>query len=1057
MRRDRDVLDDALTERRTAGEAQAILAAVVECSQDAIAAITPSGNLLTWNRGAEAIFGYSAGEAIGMNVSVLAERPAGLANFIERVLQGQTVSQYEGLCRRRDGRRFHVSVTGSPIRDAGGDVVAISAILRDVSERQEAEQTRAFLASIVESSDDAIQGLSPDGTIVSWNRGAEALFGYASEEIIGRHESTLALPEHADHVRECFETIRKGYRISPFDTICRKKDGSLVDVSISISPIHNAAGEVVGAARIARDTGKRVQAERKLRESEERFRGVFEHAQGGMCVGSLDGHLMQVNAAFCRMVGYSEQELLAKTWMDLTHPDDIGSALQDQVRFWQERRESVDMEMRFLHRSGNVVWVRVRPSLVRDLRRSPLYFVVHVEDITERKRTEEALRDSEERFRIMADGCPAIMWVTNAEGGIRFINRAWRDLLGTSYEEMEGRKWQLVLHPDDADEYVAAFRKAVREQTPFRAEARARGADGEWLWVASYAEPRFSPGGEFLGHVGLSPDITDRKRTEQALQASEEKFRQFAENIREVFWMLDPVAREVLYVSPAYAQVWGRSCDSVYRNPLAWSEAIHPDDLERALAWHAGYMRGDPVEAEYRIRTPEGQEKWIRDRAFPIRDGDGQLVRAVGIAEEITAQKRYEAELIRAREGADAANRAKSCFLANMSHEIRTPMNGVLGMVQLLLETDLTAEQMEYVTLAQSSGQALLTLIDDILDLSKIEARKVTLENLHVPLDETVREVIGLLGVQAAAKGLAIHSRVSPEIPSNLVGDPRRLRQVLLNLAGNAVKFTEHGEITLEAALESHGTSSATVRFTITDTGIGIREDTVAALFSPFTQADASTTRKYGGTGLGLAICRQMVELMGGRIGVTSREGQGSTFWFTAVFELASASRRQLLCEVEEGNSGEKCRPAPHGRTGRILVAEDNPTNRIVILAQLGKLGHRAIAVTNGAEAVAAAKGGGYDLVFMDCQMPVMDGFEATRLIRSSNTVPIVAMTADAMPADRDRCLREGMDDYLAKPVKVKLLSEVLARWLPAGPEVGLLEEDADRGRRDVQAVDAVT
>ena len=375
MRAKADILDDpGLAERRAAEEAQRFLAAIVECSEDAIAAFTPSGNLLTWNRGAEVIFGYCAGEAIGMNVSVLAERPAGLANFIEQVLQGQTVSQYDGLCRRKDGRRFHVSVTGSPIRDAGGEVVAISAILRDISERQEAEQTRAFLASIVESSDDAIHGVSPDGTILSWNRGAEALFGYTSEEIIGRHGSILALPEWLDHVRKCFETIRRGQCVPPFDTICRKKDGSTVDVSISISPIHNAAGEVVGASLIARDTGKRVRAERKLRESEERFRSVFEHAQGGMCVGRLDGRLMQVNAAFCRMVGYSEEELLAKTWMELTHPEDLGPALRDQERFWQDQREFVDMEMRYIHRMGNVVWVRVRPSLVRDACGQPAIF-----------------------------------------------------------------------------------------------------------------------------------------------------------------------------------------------------------------------------------------------------------------------------------------------------------------------------------------------------------------------------------------------------------------------------------------------------------------------------------------------------------------------------------------------------------------------------------------------------------------------------------------------------------------------------------------------------------
>jgi PAS domain S-box-containing protein len=495
--------------------------------------------------------------------------------------------------------------------------------------------------------------------------------------------------------------------------------------------------------------------------------------------------------------------------------------------------------------------------------------------------------------------------------------------------------------------------------------------------------------------------------------------------------MMPPAANEMLYISPAFEQVWGRTCESIYQNPMSWAESIHPDDLEQAHSSLARQVKGEPVDSEYRIRTPDGHEKWIRNRAFPIRDQAGLLIRVVGIAEEITERKRYEAELIRAGQDADSANRAKSLFLANMSHEIRTPMNGVIGMLELLLETDLTSEQRQYATVAQDSGWTQLALINDILDLSKIEAGKIALANLSFDLRHTVDDVVQLLRGPADAKGLSVHSCVLSGIPHLLSGDVRRLRQILTNLTANAIKFTERGEVTLVAVLEGEGNGKVTVRFTITDTGIGIRPDQVAALFSPFVQADASTTRRYGGTGLGLAISKQLVGLMGGTIGVDSQEGQGSTFWFTAVFESA-VPRQQPTSEGEGKRVGERREPPLLGRTARILLAEDNITNRFVALAQLRKLGYEATAVNNGAEAVEAVQQGSYDLVLMDCQMPVMDGFEATSRIRKSihPSIPIIALTAGAMQEERDRCLSE-MNDYLSKPTDLARLAELLARWLP--------------------------
>jgi PAS domain S-box-containing protein len=1034
-----------------------------------------------------------------------------------------------------------------------------------------AEQDRALLAAIVEFSDDAIHSLSLDGTIVTWNRGAEALFGYSSLEIVGKNADTLLSPGHRHELQWGLETVRKGNAMRPFETVLEGKDGRGIDVLLSISPLRNPAGEVTGSACIAHDIGKRVRAERKLRDSEERFRGVFEHAPLGMCVSAIDGRILQVNTAFCRMLEYSEDEFLRSRWMDLTLPDDRAATEQAIEQLMGNPDTRVELDKRYVQRSGAIVWARTRISLVSDTAGNPLHFVVHTEDITESKRAKDALSESEDRFRAMADGSPAMMWVTGADGGNQFVNRAYRDFCGATWEGVEGDKWKLLLHPDDMEGYVGAFQLAIREHTRFRAEARVRGKDGEWRWIGSNAEPRFSTAGEFLGHIGLSADITarrhaehavrdsrefaqstinalsshvcvlneegtiiavnhawkdfaesnkgvdaegvslewgshsfveganylalserlagsvppevaevdtavraivhgerdrystefncpsptgqrwfitrvtrflsnglpriliehldisERKQAEEALQLSEEKFRQLAENIREVFFILTPSGNETLYVSPAFERVWGRTCDSVRRNPMSWTEAIHPDDQKRARALTARQMRGELVDSEFRIRTPDGTEKWIRSRTSPVRDQAGQIIRIVGIAEEVTEHKRYEAELILAREGADAANLAKSRFLANMSHEIRTPMNGVLGMLQLMLGTELTPEQRQFSDVAQTSGRALLTLIDDILDLSKIEAHKIVLENLDFNLSGTVEDVVRLLSIQASAKGLVIHSRISPEIPPFLRGDAHRLRQVLTNLTSNAVKFTEHGRVTLTAALESQGEDSATVRFTIEDTGIGIRAGQVETLFSPFTQADASTTRKYGGTGLGLAICKQLAGMMGGAIGVDSQEGRGSTFWFTAVFERALSGLRQLEIQAEPPAA------VSAAKTARILVAEDNATNRYVALAQLRKLGYTADAVTNGAEAVEALKHTRYDLVLMDSQMPVMDGFEATGQIRKSihRGIPIIALTASAMSSDRTRCLNEGMNDYLSKPVELGQLADVLAKWLP--------------------------
>jgi PAS domain S-box-containing protein len=685
--------------------------------------------------------------------------------------------------------------------------------------------------------------------------------------------------------------------------------------------------------------------------------------------------------------------------------------------------------------------------------------------------------------------------------------------------------------------------------------------------------------------IGIGEEIAERKRADQALRSSEEKFRQLAGSIREVFFLMTPMGSELLYLSPAYEEIWGRTVDSAYQNPMSWAEAIHPDDQERAGLLAARQLRGEAVVSEYRIRASDGKEKWIRSRCSPVLDESGELIRIGGLAEEITQQKRYEMELIRAREEADAASRAKSEFLANMSHEIRTPMNGVIGMTELLLDSELTSEQRHFAETVRASGESLLVVINDVLDFSKIEAGKLELETVDFDLARLLDDLGAALAIQAHAKGLELYSIIAPGVPTQLRGDPGRLRQILTNLAGNAIKFTEKGEVAVSASLVEACESHCRLSFSVRDTGIGIPEDKIGLLFDKFSQVDASTTRKYGGTGLGLAISKQLAEMMGGSVGVTSQSGKGSEFTVTVRLSLGdrngrvqvecpspgalsgvrvlivddnstgreiltrlarcwgmrpveatdgpsalqalyrgleekdpfpialidmqmpgmdgeavgraiksdkrladtrmvlltSLSNRQGVQSYEEiGFSGYTTKPvhretllglltgalsdpARSGATtivtsetpkpvtasdrsqpienldARILLAEDNITNQQVALGILKKLGLRADLANNGAEALLALASIPYDLVLMDMQMPVMDGLEATRQIRNpqssamNHTIPIVAMTANAMQRDRDLCIEAGMNDFLSKPISVAGLRDVLDKWLCKG------------------------
>ena len=788
------------------------------------------------------------------------------------------------------------------------------------------------------------------------------------------------------------------------------------------------------------DVTERVEREQALRTSEERLRISEERLALALDSGSdglWDWDITTGEAWFSdrwyEMLGYERGEIASNltSWQRLAHPEDAERAASLMQAHLKGTVDAYECEFRLLTRSGLYVWVLVRGKVVcRSDDGRALRMVGTQIDISRRKQAEEAVAESELRYRTLADALPQLVWIFSPEEGEAvYVNQQFRKYygsIGTSRAARLSRN-----HPDDAARMEKAWRTAWRLRSPYTVEGRLQRHDGVYRWHKLVMIP-IRQGGHVTAVLGSALDIDDIITARQKLEQATHLLRVAQDAANAGTWELDLAAEQITW-SPESARLHGIDTQTSHvLSAHEWLSLIDRQDGEAALA--AAGRAADTHTSfaiEFRVPQADGSVRWVNGTGRALYDASGKPTRMVGLNIDITHRKVAERMLMEAKAAADAARReaerasaAKSEFLAAMSHEIRTPLNGVLGYADLLLEQpELGPTARQYGERIQSAGSALLTVVNDILDFSKVEAGEVRLHPEAFPLAGLIDNTISIVRSSAECKGVALTISLDEAVPAYLLGDQSRLRQVLLNLLNNAIKFTARGSVSLGVGIVTRDTETVRLRFTVQDTGIGIPTTKHHLLFERFSQVDGSIQREFGGTGLGLAISKRLVSLMGGEIGVESETGRGSTFWFEVPLTTADpqAQPRQVLPEASER------------RGCRLLLVEDVPLNQELACAILKQGGHEVDVVASGPEAIQAVQGKAYDLVLMDVQMPGMDGLTATRHIRAlehpSASVPIIALTANVLPQQVAAFRKAGMNDHVGKPFKREALFVAIGRW----------------------------
>ncbi|UOQ70230.1 PAS domain S-box protein [Hymenobacter cellulosilyticus] len=1010
---------------------------------DAVAVLDQHGSILWSNDGLTSLLGYSPAELRQQSAwAVLGGSGAGRveAAFLQEQLRLRVPFRYEALLRHSNGSAQPVRVKMQPLPPtaAPGQFVALLELVADSQAVQQAlaenEVRFRYLTEHV------------PGVLFQWRENHSKPSGlvYVSprlREIFGivltpeQDLDQFIDPQDRPRWKAAIQQARhqgdnwtfEGRLLVPGQPVrwCR---------GTAVRSLTDAEGSLHSGILV--DITDLKRAEEALRVNEQRWQLAMERFGDGAWEFNYQTGEEYFSSAYRAMLGYSEEEFakLQQTWLSHVHPDDIAISLQASDAYLSGREPIYAVERRLRCQNGEYKWVLTRGLVTKvDAEGKPLIMTGVHTDISAIKAANAAVEASRLRLSTTIANFQEGILLVDEHHRVMLANEAICRLFNTmvSGAELVGLDARLFGQQaknrlrDEAG-FVARYDQLIRQQQLVTGEIFAL-KDGRTL------EGDFVPihiDEQYIGYLWKFQDITERQISEDKLRRREEKYRSIIEYMK--LGLVEMDANGVItYVNQAFCDITGFESDE-FLHQQAMQRVVSPEDLQLLKQKTADRARGISDTYELTITSKSGQRKWLLISAAPVYNDAREVYGSISITLDITDRKELEHNLRTAKESAEESARSKELFLANMSHEIRTPMNAILGMGQLLAKTPLDAEQQNYLRAIATSGENLLVIINDILDLSKIGASQLFIERIGFSLTTLLQQIEKSLHFKAEEKGLRFLIQTDAQVPQVLLGDPYRITQVLLNLAGNSIKFTEKGEVSVACELLRQLPGHVELRFTVADTGIGIDAEFLGNIFQEFSQEDSSVTRKFGGTGLGLSISRSLVNLMGGEITIVSQKNEGTRSSFTLLLPVGTEKdlphKAAITADIRERLRGK-----------RVLLTEDNSFNRQIAKGFLQNAALQVTEAENGAVAVELARHQAFDLILMDVQMPVMNGLEATAQLREtlSLTTPIIALTANAIKGEREKCLRAGMNDYLSKPFQEDDLLKVISYWTLGEPLVG--------------------